>query len=275
MSNLILRSLTGIIFVALMVGAFLWGPTPSAILFLLWAFVGSYEFYQLTGASPRRAWWGILLGSGLYVFFFLISADVLSLSHLVYLLPVVVLLLSMELFVLRPHFALDFARVLMGWVYIILPMALITTFSFIPGSYSPWLPIGFFLMLWVNDSGAYLFGSTLGRHKLYEKVSPKKTWEGVLGGLLVTIFAAWAFSKWPVVKHDLVMLSSAHWMIMAVLVGVFGTIGDLVESHLKRTAKVKDSGILIPGHGGVLDRFDGYLLALPIVYTFVYIIHHT
>jgi phosphatidate cytidylyltransferase len=236
--------------------------------------VGSYEFYQLTGASQHRAWWGIGLGAGLYIFFFLISVDVFNFSHLVYLLPVMVLLLSLELFVLRPHFALDFARVLMGWVYVVLPMALITTFSFIPGSYSPWLPLGFFILLWVNDSGAYLVGSSLGKTKLFERVSPKKTWEGMIGGLLATIAVAWVYSKWGMVKQDLVMLSSLHWIIIGVLVSVFGTLGDLVESHLKRTAGVKDSGILIPGHGGVLDRFDGYLLSLPMVYTFVYLIHH-
>jgi phosphatidate cytidylyltransferase len=153
-------------------------------------------------------------------------------------------------------------------------MALITTFSFIPGSYSPWLPLGFFILLWVNDSGAYLVGSSLGRTKLFERVSPKKTWEGMIGGLLATIAVAWVYSKWGMVKQDLVMLSSLHWIIIGVLVSVFGTLGDLVESHLKRTAGVKDSGILIPGHGGVLDRFDGYLLSLPMVYTFVYLIHH-
>jgi len=273
MSNLLVRSLTGFIFGGLMIGAFFWGATATALLFFLWTFVGSYEFYQLTGASPHRAWWGIGLGAGLYVFFFLISVDVLNYSHLVYLLPVMVVLLSLELIVLRPHFALDFARVLMGWVYVVLPMALITTFSFIPGLYTPWLPFGFFLLLWVNDSGAYFIGKSLGKHKLFERVSPKKTWEGMLGGTLASVICAFFFSKLDPVQQDLVMLGSGHWLVIGLLVAIFGTLGDLVESHLKRTANVKDSGILIPGHGGVLDRFDGYLLALPMVYTFVYLIH--
>ncbi len=95
----------------------------------------------------------------------------------------------------------------------------------------------------------------------------------MIGGTIATLVAAYFFSKISLVKQDLVMLSTVHWLIIGLLVAVFGTLGDLVESHLKRTANVKDSGILIPGHGGVLDRFDGYLLALPMVYTFVYLIH--
>ena len=131
-----------------------------------------------------------------------------------------------------------------------------------------------FTLIWSNDTFAYLSGRMLGKTKLFERISPKKTWEGMIGGLLATIAVAWVYSKWGMVKQDLVMLSSLHWIIIGVLVSVFGTLGDLVESHLKRTAGVKDSGILIPGHGGVLDRFDGYLLSLPMVYTFVYLIHH-
>ncbi len=274
MSNLALRSITGLVFASAMIGAFWWGPTATAVLFLLWTFVGSHEFYQLTGASSHRAWGGIILGVAFYIYFFLIGSDVLTFQHLVFLLPVVVILLSLELVVLRPHFALDFARVLMGWVYVALPMSLISSYAFIPGEYSFWLPISFFAMLWVNDSGAYAVGRAIGRTKLFEKVSPKKTWEGFIGGLVATVACGFVFAQLEIVSADLVLMTTNHWIVLAIIISVFGTIGDLVESHLKRTANVKDSGVLIPGHGGVLDRFDGYLLAMPMAYTYVYLIYH-
>ncbi|MEY3598188.1 MAG: hypothetical protein RL521_610 [Bacteroidota bacterium] len=274
MSNLALRSITGLVFAAAMIGAFWWGPTATAILFLLWTFVGSHEFYQLTGASSHRAWGGILLGVGFYIYFFLIGSGVLHIQHLVYLLPILVLLIGLELVVLRPHFAMDFARVLMGWVYVALPMSLVSSYAFIPGEYSFWLPMSFFALLWINDSGAYAVGRAFGKTKLFEKVSPKKTWEGFIGGLIATVLCGLIFSQIEVVQYELVLMTTSDWVVLAILVSVFGTIGDLVESHLKRTANVKDSGVLIPGHGGVLDRFDGYLLAMPMAYTFVYIIYH-
>ena len=273
MSNLVIRSITGLFFGLAMIGAFLWGPTATAVLFLLWVFVGSHEFYQLTGASSHRAWGGIVLGVTFYIFFFLIGSEVLTYQDLVFLLPVFVLLMTLELVVLRPHFAMDFARVLMGWVYVALPMSLVSSYAFIPGEYTPWLPITFFAMLWVNDSGAYFVGRAFGKTKLFEKVSPKKTWEGFAGGLIATVLCGLGCSKIGLITSDLFLMTTSHWVVLSLIISIFGTIGDLIESHLKRTANVKDSGVLIPGHGGVLDRFDGYLMAMPMAYTFVYLIY--
>jgi phosphatidate cytidylyltransferase len=125
------------------------------------------------------------------------------------------------------------------------------------------LPIGFFFILWANDTAAYFVGRFLGKNKLYEKVSPNKTWEGLFGGVAFAIFFGWLFAKYVDV------LPSSQWMWIAAIIAVFGNLGDLFESHLKRSYGVKDSGKIIPGHGGVLDRFDGLLLALPLVIFYI------
>ena len=131
------------------------------------------------------------------------------------------------------------------------------------GAFSPGIIIGFFALIWANDTGAYLAGIAFGRHKLLERISPKKTWEGFAGGVIVAVALAWLLSGWFGV------VSGIHWVVIALIVSVVGTYGDLVESMLKRSVGVKDSGNIMPGHGGFLDRFDSALLAFPAVYLFV------
>jgi phosphatidate cytidylyltransferase len=129
--------------------------------------------------------------------------------------------------------------------------------------FSPGIIIGFFLLLWANDTGAYLTGMSLGRHKLMERISPKKTWEGFFGGILIAVVAAWFLSGW------LGVVDKMHWVIIALIVSIAGTYGDLIESMLKRSTGVKDSGTIMPGHGGFLDRFDSATLSFPLVYLFI------
>ncbi len=129
--------------------------------------------------------------------------------------------------------------------------------------FSPGIIIGFFLLIWANDTGAYLTGATLGRHKLFERISPKKTWEGFFGGLIIAVAAAWLFSGW------LGIVDSMQWVVIALIITIAGTYGDLVESMLKRSTGVKDSGTVLPGHGGFLDRFDSTIVAFPLVYLFI------
>ena len=128
------------------------------------------------------------------------------------------------------------------------------------------LPLAFLLMLWASDTGAYLFGRKLGKTKLFERHSPKKSWEGFFGGVFTSVLVAFIISLF--FKE----ISSLVWIGMAVLVVTFGTLGDLVESMLKRSLNVKDSGNILPGHGGILDRFDGLLIAAPVVFTYLYLV---
>ena len=155
-----------------------------------------------------------------------------------------------------------------------MPFIFITKISFGIKNYNPKIIIGLLILIWTNDTFAYIVGKSIGKHKLFEKISPKKTIEGFFGGLIFAIFAGYLISSYLIKPSaQFSDKSILIWMIIAAIVGVIGTVGDLIESKFKRIAGVKDSGKIMPGHGGVLDRFDGYLLALPMVYTFVYLIH--
>jgi phosphatidate cytidylyltransferase len=135
--------------------------------------------------------------------------------------------------------------------------------GFIQGSFNPYIPLGFLIILWSNDTGAYLAGKSFGKHKLFERISPNKTWEGFVGGLILALFVGFNLAQY------FGGLERWQWAVMAVIIAVFGTLGDLVESMLKRTLGVKDSGNILPGHGGLMDRFDGLLLAAPLVFLFL------
>lgn len=159
--------------------------------------------------------------------------------------------------------------------YITLPFIFITKISFGINDYNPKIIVGLFILIWTNDTFAYLVGKSIGKHKLYEKVSPKKTIEGFFGGLVFAIFAGFLISKLyikPSVNFS--EKSIAIWMTIAVIVGVFGTIGDLVESKFKRIAGIKDSGKIMPGHGGILDRLDSIIFVAPIVFLFYQILNY-
>ncbi len=154
-------------------------------------------------------------------------------------------------------------RYLLGMFYIGIPFCLLVYLSmpmgefFIGETYSPWRVFGLLGLVWTNDTMAYLVGSKLGRRKLFERISPKKTWEGFIGGGIFTALAAWGIS------YHISEFTLVQWILLALVATVFGTLGDLVESMLKRSLNIKDSGKLLPGHGGLLDRFDAFLLAIP------------
>jgi phosphatidate cytidylyltransferase len=155
----------------------------------------------------------------------------------------------------------------MGIIFAIIPFTFFYALAYLNGpSANLHYPMGFLLMLWANDTGAYLVGSKLGRNKLFERHSPKKTWEGLIGGIIITALVAYIISRY------FTELSTTQWISIGVLISCFGTIGDLIESMFKRSIDVKDSGGILPGHGGLLDRFDGLLLAAPVVYAYLYFI---
>ncbi|MCB0675374.1 MAG: phosphatidate cytidylyltransferase, partial [Saprospiraceae bacterium] len=166
-------------------------------------------------------------------------------------------LFILELFAAAPRPFDNVARLALVIAYIGLPIALLDWIAFRGGSYDLTLPLGLLLLTWISDTAAYLVGSRFGRRLLFPRISPKKTWEGTVGGGLLTIGLSLLFAEL------LGELSSGQWAVLALLVVIFGSLGDLVESMLKRSRGVKDSGTLLPGHGGVLDRFDAFIFLLP------------
>ena len=159
--------------------------------------------------------------------------------------------------------------------YILLPFIFIVKISFGINDYNPKIIIGLFILIWTNDTFAYVVGKSIGKHKLYERISPKKTIEGFLGGVAFAIFAGYLISKLYIKPNpNFSDTSILIWTMIALIVGVFGTIGDLIESKFKRIAEVKDSGKIMPGHGGILDRLDSVIFVAPIVYLFYQILSY-
>ncbi len=261
MNNFVTRSLTGASVVLAVVASIGVHPYAFLGLFILGTFLLMRELEEMlckTKNTPLLVTSSVL-GIGIFVMSFLFFNNGMpSKWMLLLIIPVWVLFLQ----VLFNRFENPFRKVayyLLIAVYVSLPMFSLNILAFSEGNYNPYLLLSFFIMVWVNDTGAYLVGVNFGKHRLFERISPKKSWEGFWGGLALTVIAAYLLHMW--VEEG----SLALWLTSGVLVSVFATLGDLVESMLKRSVNIKDSGKILPGHGGVLDRFDGALFAAPIM----------
>jgi len=235
-----------------------------------------YEYYALiknSGAKPQKIL-GMLTSLSAYTLSTLIAAGLLGAKYIAVLPLFLLIAMISELYSKEEKPFDTLAHTFFPVLYIGLPLCLFpfaaysqtglsTLLPYSCGIFSPGIIIGFFILVWVNDTGAYLAGITFGRHRLFERISPKKSWEGFVGGVILAVVSAWFLSGW------LGVVSNIHWTIIAIIVSVFGTYGDLVESMLKRSVGVKDSGTIMPGHGGFLDRFDSTLIAFPAVYIFI------
>jgi phosphatidate cytidylyltransferase len=261
LSNLAQRSIVGFIFAVAVIGCALAGPLANGMLFLFFAAVGLYEVYDLLKHQQSNAprWFkGMSVGVILYMLVFLVQTQ--SIEPLwFWILPLLIAIIFVAELIKLDHLTLsNLAITIFGWIYVVMPLSLVNVLPTIQGIYDPIPLIGFFLVLWANDTGAYFVGKYFGKRKLYPEVSPNKTWEGLAGGSVVAIASAIGLFK---LTHTLYM---QDWLVMAFCVVTFGNLGDLFESHLKRNFGVKDSGHIMPGHGGVMDRFDGLFLALPV-----------
>jgi phosphatidate cytidylyltransferase len=272
MKELIKRTLTGIIFIIVVMGSVLWNSYAFAGLFFIVNILSLIEFYSLMQKHemPVQKYSGIVIGSLLYLnFFFIVNNLKLELMEFLMFFPALFLIVfSVELFLNRPHPFTNIAHTLTGLVYISIPlvMFMVTPYLFPPMYYyQKFIIIGYFVILWTSDTFAYLIGTWLGKHRLYERISPKKSWEGVMGGLIFALIAAWILST------QFTKLSPAQWMLLAIVIVITGIIGDLVESMFKRSIQVKDTGHILPGHGGVLDRFDALFFSAPFVFITVYL----
>ena len=264
------RAITGFFFIVVMIGSVLFGQYTFGVFFLLLSFLCLREFYGLikqTGISPNSQT-GLMNGVFIYAAFALVLIDPNQATHkLLFLLPLTLsAVFIQELFKKTEAPFTNIAYTFTGIIFICLPFTFFHALAYVQGDFNFHYPFAFLLLLWANDTGAYLVGIKFGRTKLFERHSPKKTWEGFIGGVLICAGVA------LIISHFYAELQWNQWVIIAVLISFFGTTGDLIESMFKRSINVKDSGGILPGHGGLLDRFDGLFLAAPVVYTFLYLI---
>ena len=280
MKNFIIRTITGIIFVAAIVSCFL---RPEAMV-LLFSIITGLTVWEFTGLVNERE--DVTVNrfistvAGVYFFYAMtyycsdmyagIAKSVVFIPYLV----TIVYLLVAELYLKQKDPIQDWAYTMLAQIYIALPFSRINLLAFNATSegsvaFNTLLPLSIFIFLWVNDSGAYCVGSLLGRHKLFPRISPGKSWEGSIGGAVFVLAAAYAISYFLDTDQ---MLAMPVWLGLGLVVVVFGTWGDLVESLFKRTLGIKDSGNILPGHGGMLDRFDSSLLAIPAAVIYLYTI---
>jgi phosphatidate cytidylyltransferase len=275
--NLIVRTITGILFVAVMVSGFL-NAMAMMLLFCiitgltLWEYTGLVNNYVADTTVNRF----ISTVGGVYLFIAVgawASGIVTGFAVLVpYILTIIYLLIS-ELYTKSANAVADWAYTMLGQLYIALPLALINILAFPVQDiqyYDMYLPLSVFILLWCNDAGAYCVGSLIGKHKLFPRISPGKTWEGSIGGGVIAIIAAGIIGYLVNNSDAGHLLNIWEWLGLAVIVVVFGTWGDLVESLFKRTIGIKDSGNILPGHGGMMDRFDSSLMAIPAAVIYLY-----
>ena len=280
MKNLITRSITGVIFVAAVVTCFL---RPEAMIFLF-ALVTGLTVWEYTGIVNNLENVAVnrFLATVAAVYFFFAMAGfcsgiVPSAVFIPYLLTVVYMFIS-ELYTKAPNPINNWANTMLSQMYIALPFSMINVLAFRGAGdaviYNYLLPLSIFIFLWTNDTGAYLSGSLFGKHKLFPRVSPGKSWEGSIGGgilvLAVAAFLGWYENSGIHEGAVELAMSIPQWMGLGLVVVFFGTWGDLVESLFKRTIGIKDSGNILPGHGGMLDRFDSSLMAIPAAVVYIY-----
>ena len=275
MNNFIVRTITGVIFVAAIVISFL-NPRAMVLLFAIVTGMTVWEFCGLVNDRKSGVHVNQFISTvaAVYLFFAMAgynSGLTPSAVFIPYLVSIIYLLVA-ELYLKEPDPINNWAYTMLPQLYIALPFSLLSVLAFpAQGQYSFVLPLSVFVFLWMNDTGAYCVGSLLGRHKLFPRISPGKSWEGSIGGgvlvVAVAVLICYLLNSYAPDESNLTVW---QWAGLGLVVVVFGTWGDLVESLFKRTLGIKDSGNILPGHGGMLDRFDSSLLAIPaaVVYLF-------
>jgi len=271
--ELVLRITTGLVFLIIVIGAILLNPYTLASLFYVVGVLGMLEYYSLVkiGGYHPQGTLGVITGTALYVTIELVKLKVAGTAIVSLSIPFFMAIFVYELYRKRPDPFTNIAHTIVGIIYIMAPLALLNVFTFeeIIVEYKPGVILGFFVLLWLNDTGAFVFGKLFGRTKLFPRISPNKTWEGTIGGGLATMTGAVIISTYT---NE---ISIINWLVLGLIIVVAASFGDLVESMLKRSLKVKDSSNLLPGHGGILDRFDGVLLASPIAFTYLMLFVHS
>jgi phosphatidate cytidylyltransferase len=260
MNNMLVRAITGFFFVSFIILATIFGGWYFQILFGIVAIFTLNEFYSLfkdSKVKPNLSQ-GLIIGALLYLMsLYSINEDELT----IYLIGLLVLLFPLvgfaELYRKNATPFQNMGVTILGLVYIVLPFVLINAMRLNTDNFWPVLSI--FILTWFSDTFAYLVGRKIGKRKLFERISPNKSWEGFIGGVVFSVLAGLVIAYFT---DD----SFIKYTVYGVIISSFGTLGDLIESMLKRSLKIKDSGTILPGHGGLLDRFDAVIFTIPIIY---------
>ena len=275
MSNFLKRSLTGFLFIVVIVLAIM-NALSAAVLFFVIVTLATSEFSKLLALKNEHfSSTAATLTAALFMLIILLYNNGLLPYQCLFVLPVLPFAVFIsELFRNKANPISNISFSLLPMLYIAVPFVLLYTSAYYPfdlfnSEYHYEIILGFFCMLWASDTGAYLTGISIGKHKLFERISPKKTWEGSIGGAVFSVITA------VILSHFYALLSMQRWIIMSFIIVAFSNLGDLVESLFKRSLSIKDSGNILPGHGGLLDRFDGLLLSAPIVLLYLSLISNT
>jgi phosphatidate cytidylyltransferase len=268
MNNLTKRTITGVILVSLIAGAIIGGRYSFMVLILTINTLSLQEFYHLfrtENISPAKPA-GISLSLIMLITLALVISGNNSWKILLLNIPLTFGIFFMELYRRSVHPFHNVAFTFLGIIYITIPLCFLTGIAFFPVAlitYHYEVPLGYFLILWANDTAAYITGKTIGRHPLYKSLSPFKTWEGSIGGAIFAVITAYFASLYFIELHE------GGWIILSLIVIITGTFGDLVKSKMKRSLNLKDSGNILPGHGGMLDRFDSLLGSAPFAFCYL------
>ncbi len=256
------RAITGFFFVIVMLASVLSGAAPFLLFFFLLSIFSLLEFYKIvqTDDVKPNIIGGLLLTAALFIPVILHFLADRPFSDILVAIPFSFLICFAELYRKGKKPFHSVAYTFFGLVMVIVPFIFYTSMAFMGGDYNAHISMSFLILLWSSDTGAYLAGRALGKNKLFERHSPKKTWEGLFGGLVLSLLAAFIIGLY---FRELPLYL---WALCSVIIVLCGTAGDLFESMLKRSMDIKDSGSILPGHGGLLDRFDGLLMSAPLVY---------
>ena len=273
-SNFLKRTMAGAIFVTVLVLCTLYGPKLVGGLFFIICLLGLNEFYNLSQKNqvhPQKIF-GIIIGLFLFLYFWIRDLSDSQLFKETF--PSIVLFsVSMiyifELYRNKEKPFLNIAVTIFGVIYVALPFAFLMEIGHFKHVYEAKIILGILFLIWCNDTFAYLAGSLFGKHKLFFRISPGKTWEGFIGGAFAVIILASFMTK---ILPNIRGIETLDWLIIGTIIFSVGTLGDLIESMFKRSINVKDSGTLIAGHGGILDRFDSLLFSVPFIYGYLFLI---
>ena len=279
MGETLKRAISGAVYVYLLLASILYSTESFLILFGVFLIISITEFCNLIKVNKIIP---VITGTFMYVLITFISNYDKTKSVNIQTLDIILLIITLLISIKSVAFLFNdnqkissISKYLYLLGYITLPFVFITKISFGIKDYNPKIIIGLFILIWTNDTFAYIVGKSIGKHKLFEKISPKKTIEGFFGGLIFAIFAGYLISSY-IIKPSVQFSDKSIliWMIIAAIVGVIGTVGDLIESKFKRVAGVKDSGKIMPGHGGVLDRLDSVIFVAPFIFLFYKILYY-